>query len=77
MYYYLRSKFDKLINFIGKSIVKNPTKYKNFAEDLRCHSIFNNEDIKAVNIASESINKQNEKASEEFYKHKEKDDFEL
>jgi hypothetical protein len=77
MYYYLRSKFDKLINFIGKSIVKNPTKYKNFDEDLRGHSIFNSEDIKAVNIASESINKQNEKASEEFYKHKEKDDFEL
>ena len=77
LYYYIKGKFDKLINFIGKSIIKNPAKYKSFAEDLRGHGIFNSEDIKAINKASESIDKENEKASEEFYKNKEKDDFEL
>lgn len=66
MYYYIKSDLDKLINFTGKSIVKNPAKYKDSFKDLRGHNIFNIEDIKAIN-----------KASERFYKYKEKDDFKL
>ena len=45
---------------------KNPAKYKSFAEDVIGYCIFNIEDIRVINKASESICKEKEKVSEQF-----------
>lgn len=84
LYYSLKDKFDKFINFLAERLLnpKTKEKYKEFTGDLFGHGILTYNDSNELDKEQESIkHEQEEKTKQKAKKSKiienEKDDFEI